>query len=79
MEDKHHILKEEQPFSYKLLKDDKVQIYYRGKAVKCLSGKDYLKLLRVIREDDPYQIQLVMAKATGNFKRGNERLYKRSH
>lgn len=31
MEDKRNILFDEQPFSYKILKDKKAMIYYKGK------------------------------------------------
>ncbi len=73
MEDKRNILKDDQPFDYKLLKDEKAQIYYYNKMVKILTGKDYTKLLRAIDAKDAYSLQLFMAKVTGNFKHGNEK------
>ena len=76
LEDKRNILRDDQPFDYKLLKDEKAQIYYNSKLVKLLTGKDYAKLIRAIDEDDSYSLQLFMAKVTGNFKHGNEKTNK---
>jgi len=73
MEDKRNILFDELPFSYKLIKEKKALIYYKGKEVLAISGKDYNKLQRVIDLDNKYELQLFLAKITGNFKRGNER------
>ncbi len=73
MEDKRNVLFDEKPFSYRLLKDKKALVYYRGKEVMTLTGKDYNKLRRVIDLDNEYEEQLFLAKVTGNFKRGNER------
>ncbi len=73
MEDKRNILRDEEPFAYKLLKDKKAQIYYRNKMIKLLVGKEFDKLLKAIESEDAYKLQLFMAKVTGNFKHGNER------
>lgn len=73
MEDQRNILFTEKPFSFKLLKDKKCQISHKGKPVAIISGKDYNKLLRVIEMDNEYELQLFLAKITGNFKHGNER------
>lgn len=72
MEDKRNILFDEMPFSYKLLKDKKALIYYKGAEVVTTVGKDYNKLERVIALDNKYELQLFLAKITCNFKRGNE-------
>ncbi|PIH60223.1 hypothetical protein CS562_09250 [Paenibacillus sp. LK1] len=63
----------EQVFSYTLTKDNKVFIYWNGKQVSILSGKASNKFLNSIEGKDHKEIQLVMAKITGNFKRGNEK------
>ena len=73
MEDQRDILFREKPFSYKLIKDNKAQISYKGKYISVLVGKDYNKLLRVISFDNIYELQLYLAKATGQFKHGNEK------
>lgn len=74
MEDKRKILKQEQPFSYKEIKDDKVQVFFEGKFIKTLSGKEYTRFHTVLVQEDPYSLQLFLAKITGQFKRGNEKL-----
>ena len=76
LEDKRNILRDDQPFAYKLLKNEKAQIYYNNKMVKILTRKDCANLIRVIDADDAYSLQLFMAKVTGNFKHGNEKINK---
>ncbi len=73
MEDRRNILFDEMPFSFKIIKDKKALIHYKGKEVLVVSGKDYNKLQRVIALDNKYELQLFLAKLTGNFKRGNEK------
>ena len=73
MEDQRDILFNEKPFSYKLVKDNKAQISYKGKMISILVGKDYNKLVRVISLDNIYELQLFLAKVTGQFKHGNEK------
>ena len=74
MEDQRSTLLNEKPFSCKLLKDNKAQISHKGKLVSTISGKDYNKLVRVINMDNVYELQLFLAKITGQFKHGNEKL-----
>lgn len=64
---------EELPFSFQATKNGKVLISWNGKLVTTLVDKDALKFLTRIDEADDQDAQLIMAKATGNFKRGNER------
>lgn len=65
---------EEEPFSYRISKDNTVFITYFGKQVKILKGKEATKFLSKIHAvNNIKDEQLVMAKVTGNFKRGNER------
>jgi hypothetical protein len=73
LEDKRNILFDEKPFSYKLIKDNKAQILYKNKIVSTIIGKEYNKLLRVIALDNIYELQLFLAKVTGQFKHGNEK------
>jgi hypothetical protein len=49
MEDKRNVLKEQQPFDFRLIKDNKVQITFHGKSIKILQGKDFNKLLIISR------------------------------
>ena len=60
-------------FSYRAHKDGTVRIAYRGKVVTTLAGKEAGRFLARVEGADTAQVQLAMAKATGNFKRGNER------
>ncbi|MFZ5969590.1 MAG: hypothetical protein ACOYVK_20720 [Bacillota bacterium] len=77
-EDKHNRLDEE-PFSYSVSKDNKVFIYWYGKQVTILKGKESNKFLSRIKSANIKEAQLIMAKVTGNFKRGNEKLSKNNH
>ena len=63
---------DEEPFSYKVSKDNKVFIYWGGKLVTILKEKESSKFLVRIENTDVKSGQLIMAKATGNFKHGNE-------
>jgi len=65
---------DEEFFSYKVSKDNKVFIFWYEKRVKILVGKESEKFLKKIENaDSSKEVQLIMAKVTGNFKRGNER------
>lgn len=65
---------DEEPFSYKVSKDKKVFIYWYGKQVTILKGKESDKFLERIEKADSKEKQLIMAKITGNFKHGNEKM-----
>jgi len=71
--DERNILRDEQPFDYKIMKGEKAQVFFGGRMIKVLIGKDYKKLIKCIDETDDYKIQLYLAKVTGNFKHGNEK------
>ena len=60
-------------FRYDSHKDDRVTIFMDNKAVTNLRGKNAIKFLSKVQNADSDLQQLIMAKATGNFKRGNER------
>ena len=75
--DKRGIL-EEEVFTYKISKDKKVFIFWRGKQVSILSGPKANSFISDIAMAEEHEAQLIMAKATGNFKRGNERQTKRN-
>jgi len=66
-------LSKDQPFSYQASKSGAVQIAYKGRVVSKLSARDGAKFLLKVEAADFRQAQLLMAKATGHFKRGNER------
>ncbi len=73
MEDRRRILLEKQPFQYKQLKDGKFQIQYNGRLIKTIHGSSAIKFQKIIESADLFQIQLFLAKETGQFKHGNER------
>lgn len=60
-------------FDYQVTKQNKILIYWRDKHVVTLSGKKAHTFLAQIENADEAAAQLVMARFTGNFKRGNER------
>lgn len=74
--DKRGILDEE-VFTYHTTKDGKVFISYEGKQVITLSGKRASDFIAKIQGAEGKEAQLIMAKVTGNFKRGNEKIFKK--
>ena len=77
MEDKRDILRTEQPFGYHEIKNNKVQITINNKLIKTIQGKEFNKFQKVLELNNPYELQLFMAKITGQFKHGNERKSKK--
>jgi hypothetical protein len=64
---------EEDLFAYQTTKDGKVLISWQQRQVMILKGEKALKLLAQLEGADRRQVQMLLAKVTGNFKRGNER------
>jgi len=64
---------DEDAFGYHERKDVTVVISYYGRAVTTLRGKEATKFTRRVEALEGREEQLLMARATGNFKRGNER------
>jgi hypothetical protein len=62
-----------EPFTYQVTKDGAIRIAHEGKVVATLVGKPAARLATLLATAEPDQVQLALAKATGNFKRGNER------
>ncbi len=71
-EDKRNIFADE-VFTYRASKDGKVFISWHGKQVIILKDKQARDFLSKVEGLDEREAQMVMAKITGNFKRGNER------
>lgn len=65
------------PFSYATRADGTVVILYHAAPVTLLRGKAADRLMTRISMADAAAAQQLMARATGNFKRGNERDGKR--
>jgi hypothetical protein len=61
-------------FTWQATKDGRVRISWRGRVVTTLAGSRAARFLREVEsasgEDEAH---LLMARVTGNFKRGNER------
>ncbi len=70
--DKHGEL-ELEPFSYRATKDGLVFLEFRGATVKTIAGENAKKFLKKAGSLDGLELQLVLAKLTGNFKHGNEK------
>jgi hypothetical protein len=62
-----------EPFDYDITKDNRVLLYWNGKLIKTLADKQAQKFISQIEGVDASAAQLIMAKVTGNFKRGNEK------
>ena len=67
----------EEPFSYRMTKDGTVAINYKGKQIKVVKDREAERLIARIKavENNILEVQLLLAKITGNFKRGNENHY----
>ncbi len=72
MIDKRNILTEYQ-FSCKIINSDKVFVYRNNKQIMIIKNKEAVKLQSKLLNKSEQQIQLILAKITGNYKRGNER------
>ncbi len=60
-------------FDYFITKDEQVFIEHHGRRVAILRGKQAQKFIASAENADEAEIQLMLAKLTGNYKRGNER------
>jgi len=63
----------EQPFSYKITNSEKIIIYYNNKQIMIVKDNEAVKLQSKVFNKSEKQVQLILAKITGNFKHGNER------
>ena len=62
----------EQPFTIRVTRD-KVLVSFRGRQVAPLTGAQAEAVRAAAAAGDEAQVQLLVARFTGNFKRGNER------
>ncbi|MBK8321509.1 MAG: hypothetical protein IPL06_01940 [Betaproteobacteria bacterium] len=60
-------------FTYRASREGVVRIFRYGKEVTVLRGKAALQFLAKAEGAPPPEVQLLCAKVTGNYKRGNER------
>lgn len=73
--DKRNILDEE-PFEFMIMKDQKLQIFWNKKSVMILKGEKAKGIISKLERANEKEKQLILAKITGNFKRGNEKTSK---
>jgi hypothetical protein len=66
------------PFSYATRADGSIVISYRTAPVTILRGRSAERFATRVAGADATAAQQLMARVTGNFKHGNERLGKRS-
>lgn len=59
-------------FTYKLTKDKRVFVFWHGKQLTFLSGESAKAFIAKMEKAEGKAAQLIMAKATGHFKHGNE-------
>ena len=57
-------------FTHRVRKDGAVEIFHHGKPAGVLRGAAAARFLADVENDDPQEL---MARLTGNYKRGNER------
>ena len=66
---------EEEQFAFRISKNGNVNIYWHGKQIQTLSGNKAAGLAADLDSaSSDREIQMILAKSTGNFKRGNEKL-----
>lgn len=60
-------------FAWRAAKDGTVFVSWRGRVVRTYRGAEAMRLLARLEGADEDAVQMVLAKVTGNFRRGNER------
>ncbi len=66
-------------FSYRLRKNGDVEILHHGRLACTLRGTDAVDFLQEAPDDQSADAQELMARITGNYKRGNERKASEHH
>jgi hypothetical protein len=61
-------------FSYRSRKNGSIEILHLGRVASTLRGNDAADFLSEVQASDACDAQQLMARITGNYKRGNERL-----
>lgn len=70
------MVSEDLGFSYRSRKDGSVQVLHHGRLASTLRANDAEEFLAEVAGLPAAQAQQLMARVTGNYKRGNERLAK---
>ena len=61
-------------FTYRQRKGGAVEVLHRGRLASTLRGTEALDFLAEVESSEPSDAQQLMARLTGNYKHGNERL-----
>jgi hypothetical protein len=61
-------------FSYRIRRNGELEILHHGRMASTLRGSDAEDFLAEVEAADENDAQQLMARITGNYKRGNERL-----
>ena len=61
------------PFDYRVTKLGGVIVSRGGRAVMAVGGSDAARLVAALQRADDAQVQHLLARASGNYRRGNER------
>jgi hypothetical protein len=61
------------PFEYRLTKQGGVIVSRGGRAVMTVGGREAERLVAALQRADETQVQHLLARASGNYRRGNER------
>ncbi|SIO17481.1 hypothetical protein [Agromyces cerinus] len=61
------------PFEYRITKHGGVIVSRGGHAVMTVGGRDAARLVAGLQRADDSQVQHLLARASGNYRRGNER------
>ena len=61
------------PFSYRVTKDGRVRVDRGARTVATVAGQRADRLARNLAAASPEGVQDLLARATGNYRRGNER------
>ncbi|WP_173922073.1 hypothetical protein [Agromyces sp. Marseille-P2726] len=60
------------PFDYRVTKQGGVIVYRGGRQVMSVGGQDAARLVAALQRADDSQAQHLLARASGNYRRGNE-------
>ena len=63
----------EDPFDYRITKRGEVRISRGGRVVATVAASGAARLIATLHRGDARTAQLALARATGNYRRGNER------
>lgn len=60
------------PFDYRVTKQGGVVVSRGGRQVMTVGGRDAARLVAALQRADDSQVQDLLARASGNYRRGNE-------